>query len=134
MGTFEVCPPECISTPPFIQPTPFGKEPMVKVGIWEWFTWGKLYPEYQNSLLSISYPCHNFSTQRNHLLLWLWHLKSFLEIAHVGVDFQAVWWYFKKCFLEKNILRDWNIALSYQNCSVVLFINTLKHWTTDGIQ
>lgn len=52
----------------------------------------------------------------------------------MGVDFQAVQWYFKKCFLEKNILRDWNTALSYQNCSVVLFTNTLKHRTTDGIQ
>lgn len=56
------------------------------------------------------------------------------EIAHVWVDFQAVQRYFKKWFFGENILRDWNIASSYQNCSVVMFTNTFKHWATDGIQ
>lgn len=91
------------------------------------------------------HPCHHFSTRRNHLLLWLWHLKSFLYIAGdcscVG-GFSGCSVVFKEKRKEKekervfrrNILRDWNIALSYRNCSVALFTNTLKHWATDGIQ
>lgn len=57
------------------------------------------------------------------------------EIAHVWADFQTVQWYFfKKRFFRRNILRDWNTALSYWNHSVALLTNTLKHWATDGIQ
>lgn len=87
-------------------------------------------------LLSL-YLCHNFSTPRNQLLLWLWHLKSFPYIVG-GCSFIDGFLgylviFFLKCLFGRN-LRDWNIALSYQNYSATSFTNTLKHWATDGIQ
>ena len=141
MSTIEIGPPECISMPPFTQASSSGKRPMVRVGIWEWFTWEKLYPEYQNSLLSCLYILAIIFLPKGTTCYYgcdtwkaFWILQ---EIAHVWVDFQAVRWHCfkkKKCFLGKNILRDWNIALSYQNCSIALFINTFNHWATDGIR
>lgn len=128
-------PPECISPPPFTQITSSAKGPAAKAGIWEWFTWGKLYPEYPNSLLSASLLAI-FFPQRKHLLLCLWHLKSTLNIAGdcscVG-GFPECSVTFLKEFFRRNILRHWNIALSYQNCSVTTFTNTLERWATDGI-
>lgn len=78
-----------------------------------------------------------FFPQRKHLLLCLWHLKSTLNIAGdcscVG-GFPECSVTFLKEFFRRNILRHWNIALSYQNCSVTTFTNTLERWATDGIQ